>query len=156
MKKKLAIVFVFVLVVLLASCGKPESSSNAVPDMQAVYDSISKSIDLPGMILLSGDRRFDLLGIDPTDCTQAVTAICGDSVRADEIWLIEAVDSDAGNRIFEMAQIRIEEKLQQLENYLPDQYEIVKNSTLLRENNTIALFISPDADKMIELLHKGT
>ena len=94
MKRVLAIVLVLILSLIFPACGKTETKSVVVPNMQTVYDSISKSIDLPEMVLISGERRFDLVGIDPKDCSQAVTAICGDSVRADEIWLIEAVGDD--------------------------------------------------------------
>ena len=140
---------------LLCACGSAKPQSKAVPDMQKVYDTIAAKGVLPEMAIVDGDRRFDLLGIDPADCRQAVTAICGDSVRADEIWLVEAVDADAAARVYEMAEVRVDQKKRQLENYLPDQFAVVEKAVLLREDNAVILFISPEAETMLSLYRAG-
>lgn len=156
MKKNLfsLILLLCAAALLLSACGS-KSESKAIPDMQKVFDAITAQVDLPEMAVVDGDRRFDLLGIDPADCRQAVTAICGDSVRADEIWLVEAVDADAAARVFEMAEVRVAQKKQQLENYLPDQFAVVEKAVLLQENNAVVLFISPEAETMLKLYRAG-
>ena len=156
MKKNLfsLILLLCAAALLLSACGS-KSESKAIPDMQKVFDAITARVDLPEMAVVDGDRRFDLLGIDPADCRQAVTAICGDSVRADEIWLVEAVDADAAARVFEMAEVRVAQKKQQLENYLPDQFAVVEKAVLLQENNAVVLFISPEAETMLKLYRAG-
>lgn len=146
------------LALLLAACGAapaPETAAPAAetqagesPDLEAVYQDFEESFELPEMAAVSEKRRDAILGIAPEDCLQAVTMLCGDSVRADEIWMIEAADDAAADRIAELAQARLDQRAQEMENYLPDQLQIVKQAKLVREGRFVGLFVSPDADAM--------
>ena len=146
------------LALLLAACGAapaPETAAPAAetqagesPDLEAVYQDFEESFELPEMAAVSEKRRDAILGIAPEDCLQAVTMLCGDSVRADEIWMIEAADDAAANRIAELAQARLDQRAQEMENYLPDQLQIVKQAKLVREGRFVGLFVSPEADAM--------
>lgn len=148
------------LALLLAACGAapaPETAAPAAetqagesPDLEAVYQNFEETFELPEMAAVSEKRRDAILGIAPEDCLQAVTVLCGDSVRADEIWMIEAADDDAADRIAELAQARLDQRAQEMENYLPDQLQIVKQAKLVREGRFVGLFVSPDADAMEE------
>lgn len=148
------------LAMLLAACGAapaPETAAPAAesqagesPDLEAVYHNFEETFELPEMAAVSEKRRDAILGIAPEDCLQAVTLLCGDSVRADEIWMIEAAGDDAADRIAELAQARLDQRAQEMENYLPDQLQIVKQAKLVREGRFIGLFVSPDADAMEE------
>lgn len=146
------------LALLLAACGAapaPETAAPAAetqttesPDLEAVYQDFEESFELPEMAAVSEKRRDAILGIAPEDCLQAVTMLCGDSVRADEIWMIEAADDAAADRIAELAQARLDQRAQEMENYLPDQLQIVKQAKLVREGRFVGLFVSPEADAM--------
>ena len=148
------------LALLLAACGAapaPETAAPAAetqagesPDLEAVYQDFEESFELPEMAAVSEKRRDAILGIAPEDCLQAVTMLCGDSVRADEIWMIEAADDAAADRIAELAQARLDQRAQEMENYLPDQLQIVKQAKLVREGRFVGLFVSPEADAMEE------
>ena len=50
-----------------------------------------------------------------------------------------------------MAQGRVDQLMRETENYLPDQFVIAKQAKILRNGKTVALFISPDAEKMAAL-----
>ena len=136
---------------LLSGCGAKEPAVKKEVNLQSIYDQIGREVELPEMAQISENRRYDLLGIAPEDCTQVITAVCGDSVRTDEIWLIEAVDKAAAERVLSLAKLRLEAKKRELKDYLPDQYAIVQRSELIQRDNLIALFVSPDAGKMAEL-----
>lgn len=152
MKKVLNRLLMLVLAsMLLSGCGAKETAEKKEVNLQGVYDQISQAVELPEMAQISENRRYNLLGIAPEDCAQAITAVCGDSVRTDEIWLIEAVDKAAAERILSLAKLRLEAKEKELKDYLPDQYAIVQRSELIQRDNLIALFVSPDAGKMAEL-----
>ena len=167
MKRMKWTVLIAALALLLAACGAapaPETAAPAAetqaaaaetqasesPDLEAVYQDFEESFELPEMAAVSEKRRDAILGIAPEDCLQAVTVLCGDSVRADEIWMIEAVDDAAADRIAELAQARLDQRAQEMENYLPDQLQIVKQAKLVREGRFVGLFVSPDADAMEE------
>ena len=50
-----------------------------------------------------------------------------------------------------MAKKRVEQLMQETENYLPDQYAVAKQAEIMKKGNLIALFLSPDAEKMASL-----
>ena len=79
------------------------------------------------------------------------TATCSEGLRIDEIWLVEAGTEDAAKEIETLAQGRVDQLMRETENYLPDQFVIAKQAKILRNGKTVALFISPDADKMAAL-----
>ena len=134
-----------------AAAPAPETETVDSPDLEGVYQQFQEKLSLPEMAAVSEKRRDAILGIAPEDCLQAVTVLCGDSVRADEIWMIEAADDAAADRIAELAQVRLDQRAQEMENYLPDQYQIVKQAKIVREGRFVGLFVSPDADAMEEL-----
>ena len=76
---------------------------------------------------------------------------CEDGLRIDEIWLVETKDENEAKRIEEMAKKRVEQLMQETENYLPDQYAVAKQAEIMRKGKLIALFLSPDAAKMASL-----
>ena len=69
----------------------------------------------------------------------------------DEIWLVEVKNENEANYIEKMAKKRVEQLMQETENYLPSQYAVAKQAEIIQKGNLIALFLSPDAEKMASL-----
>lgn len=150
MKKTLLLLFTAVLVLSLCACGAAET---AAIDVQNLYADMTALEGMPEMLAVPADKALTLLGLSPEDCAQSVTAICADSLRADEIWLVEAVDDAAADRIAKLAQTRLDQKAQELKDYLPEQYQVVQNGTLIVKGRLVALLISPQAEKLESLFN---
>lgn len=148
MKKTLLLLLAVLLLWGLCACGQ---ESIAAPDMQERFDAIRQLDQTPDMLVVPPEKCAILFGIDQADCAQQVVAICEDSLLADEYWLIEAVDSAAADRIETLARTRLEQKSAELESYLPEQYEVVKQARLLRQGNCVILLVSPQAEALAEL-----
>lgn len=149
MKMATRVIVLLLALLCLAGCGKPAAEA---PDFQAVYDSMTALADMPGMVVVPNDKGEFLFGIAPGDCKQEIVAICQDSLLADELWLIEATDKEAADRIEALAQNRVQQKAAELENYLPEQYQVVQQAQLSREGNCVVLLISPLAKELAKLL----
>ena len=119
-------------------------------DMQAFYNGLAVEAELEDMVTLSSSTVYNAYGIAPEDYTQGIAALCGDSVRVDEIWLFEAADEEAAVRILAAAQARIEARREEMEDYLPDQYEITRHAVAVREGRYTALFIAASSGKMAQ------
>lgn len=144
MKQKIALMLVFALMICLTACG---SKTQAEPvDLNAVYEGFQDT--LPEMMLLDETLMLNLLGIQAEDCAQAVTAVCADGLAADEVWLIEAKDAQALERLKALAQTRLEAKAGETENYLPEQYAVVRQAQVVTQGNYLALLVSPQADTL--------
>lgn len=141
MKKFLSLILIFALI--LSACGK---SPEKEVDLQSVFNSLRE--EMPEMLVLDETIQLNLLGIDSADCQQVITAICADSVRADEIWLIQAKDTAALERLTALAKTRVEAQAEVCESYSPDQYAIVKEAELVTSGLYLALLIGPDAASM--------
>lgn len=147
MKKHIAIVLAFALILSLSGCGKTET---AQVDLGALYESLGEY--LPEMYAPEGDTLLNFMGIDQGDCKQLYVSICAEGMDADEVWLIEAKDATAMETLKELAQSRIQAKLDETETYLPDQYVIVQKAEVVVKDLYLALLISPQVDAMKEIV----
>lgn len=144
MKKVISLILALVLTLSLAACGAKEEAVSI--DVSALYDTYSQY--MPDMFYPDTDTLMNFLGISVEDCTQYKIAICADGLRADEVWLIEAKDEASLETLRQLAQSRIEAKLEETVTYAPDQYVIVEKAELLTNGLYLALFISPDVDTL--------
>lgn len=156
--KKTALILVFIFLITITGCSgdsAPEQtaapSAPVVLDMQQIYDSMTTMDAMPEMLPLDQDMQLNFCGIDPADCSQVVVAICADSLRADEIWLIKAVDEAALERIQTLAQTRLTAKAEESVTYSPEQYAIVQKAEMLTSGNYFAMIVSPEVDALAEL-----
>lgn len=144
MKKMFALILVICLMLTLAACGS--SAKQKTMDAQAVYDSYQQY--LPEMFFPDESTLLNFLGIRAEDCAQYKVAICAEGLRVDEVWLIEAKDDAALQHLQELANNRIQVKLDETESYVPDQYPIVQKAQVLTNGRCLALLISPEVDAM--------
>ena len=145
MKKFLSLMLVLALVLSMAACGGKAEKTASV-DLGALYESYSQY--LPDMFRPDEATMLDFLGIPVEDCANYQIAICAEGMRADEIWLIEAKNEEALLNLRQLAQTRIEAKLDETVSYAPDQYAVVEKAQLLTHDLYLALLISPDVDTL--------
>lgn len=146
MKRLTALILSAMLLLSLTACGSaPAAEPAAEPaDLAALYESYVPS--LPSMFQLDGDTLVNFLGIQAEDCTQVIAAITADGLAADEVWLIEAKDQEALDRLKDLAENRMAAKAAETVDYLPDQYLIVEKGVILTEGLYLALLVSPEVE----------
>ena len=146
MKKLICVLLTAVLLAgVLAGCGAEKKEEKNV-DLAAVYAAMQQT--LPEMMTLDAENMLNLLGIQAEDCTQAIAAVCAVGLQADEVWLLQAKDAQALERLKTLAESRMAAKLDETESYLPDQYVIVKKGVTLTDGNYLAFLISPDVETL--------
>ena len=145
MKKITVMLLILSLMLSAAACGAKTEEPVSV-DLSAMYDSFGPY--LPEMFFPDDETLLNFLGINAEDCVQYKVALCGEGMRADEVWLIEARDDAALERLQKRAQTRIEAKLEETISYVPDQYVIVEKAELVVIGKYVALLISPDVDTL--------
>lgn len=144
MKKILSVILLAALLLSLAACGKDEPAQSV--DLAALYESYGEY--MPDMFVPDEDTLMNFLGIDVADCKQYVVVICADGMRTDEVWLIEAVDDAALERLKTLAETRLVAKADETISYAPDQYLVVEKAELLTNGKYLALLVSPDVEAM--------
>ena len=148
MKRILALCLAVLLLLSLCACAPqeekaPEQTAKEM-NMETVYETLQNAATLPEMLQLDEGLMLDYCGIRAEDVKQAVVVICADSLRTDELWLIEAKDADAAEAIAELAKSRLKKKGEESITYSPEQYAVVEKAELLQTGNYIALLVSPD------------
>lgn len=151
MKRALCICLITVLLMGMTAC----QSDTVEMDMQAVYADICEAVQVPQMLELNESLMLDYCGIKAEDVSQAVVLICADSLRTDEIWLLEAVDADAASRLVELAEKRLTKKGEESITYSPEQYKVVEKAQLIQAGNCIALLVSPDSEAMAQIFNQA-
>lgn len=144
MKKTVAVILIFILMLAMTACASADAKEVA---LDTVYSQLLET--MPEMILIEdGDMRLNLMGIQADDCVQVITAVCADGLRTDEVWLIEAKDAAALDRIAALAENRLLAKAAESETYSPEQYAVVQKAETVTEGLYFALLVSPDVDTL--------
>jgi len=149
MKKMIALLLAAMLV--LSGCGgETQEKAPANVDMADLYAKLEGK-GLPKMVDVGPEMMLSLYGIEQADVKQAKVAISDDGLRADEVWLLEAVDADAAQKLSELVKNRIQQKDDESITYSPEQNAIVKKSYTAVEGNYVFFICSPEVEAM-----KGT
>ena len=147
MKRSIAALLSLLMALCLTACSGGDGAAFEM-DAQQVYGELTALPDMPAMIELPEDKALDFLGLDYSQCVQAVTAISALNIQADEIWLVEAKDGSAAAEIEELARARVEQRMEEFKNYAPDQYQVLENAAILREGNYVVLLASQDIETL--------
>lgn len=146
MKKLLACVLAALL--LLAGCGaEGGTKAPAEVNVTTLYTQL-EGLGLPAMVDVGPDMMLSLYGIEEADVKQAKVAISDDGLRADEVWLLEAVSADAAKKLEGLVKNRIQQKDDESITYSPEQNAIVKKSYTEVAGNYVFFICSPEVEAM--------
>lgn len=152
MKKIIAFTLVMMMLFSLTACGSKEEADDTTTTAQTqlnlenTYTQITSGVEMPDMYTLDAEQMLDLYGIRQEYCNQAVVYICVNSLRADEIWLLEAKDADSLETLKGLVNSRIQQKDAESATYDPEQNAIVKAAQIIEAGNYLVMIVSPDAD----------
>ena len=152
MKRVYAIILAALLTLGMTACGGGETAPVKEMDMQELYVAIQEAVQMPEMLTLDESLMLDYCGIRAEQVKQAVVVICADSLRTDELWLLEAVDEAAAKTLSELANTRLRKKGEESITYSPEQYAVVEKAELLRLGNYVILLVSPDSAAMADVV----
>lgn len=137
------IVILMTAAALLGGCG--EKSEEADVSVQSVYEAVGAAVELPSMI--EGDDNFisNYYGIDPADLDEYVFAEAEDATLASVVIIMKVKSEDAAERIVNSLNTVINQKAAEMQDYIPEQYEIVADSSVKTEGLYVYLVIAENA-----------
>lgn len=150
MKKRICVALITVFMLALSAFAGGAETNDV--NLTQVLEGFKLGDDM--MPLIEEDLT-DIYGIDSEDVVQFAAAIHDSGIKADEIVLVEAVDGDAAGRIEAALAQRLEDKLNELENYLPEEYAVVKACRVETEGNFVSMIVAPNAAELAELYRAG-
>lgn len=155
--KKIVFVLMLAALFVLSGCGGEAPAEAAAPaaavlDMQQLYDDLTAQDTVPEMLPLDADMQLNFCGIQAADCAHSVVAISVDGMLADEIWLVEAVDAAALERIQTAAQNRLTAKAEESITYSPEQHAIIQKAQTFTIGNYYVMLVSPDVQTLADIV----
>ncbi len=103
------------------------------------------------MLELNERTITSYLGLLPEEYKDGRFYLCANNLKADEIWIVELENGSSVQSMLERASKRIEVKATSYDKYLPEESEISRSGITVSKGNYVALFISPDAEKMRDI-----
>lgn len=141
MKKILAFLMLAVMLLTLTACGGSQTKAVNVN----LTDVMTKFALGSEMMSLTADDMLNMYGIAAEDCKQFAASINTTGIKCDEIVLVEAVNADAAARVKTALDNRYQAKLNETENYLPDEFAIIKTCSVTANGNLVAMIVAPNA-----------
>lgn len=150
--RKCLSVFVSVLLALsLAGCGgqdaprpfDPESDAQALLDAQGVFSAPMTAID--------GDVACALYGIDESAVT-GCAAYSATATSAEELAVFAFDSEDSAQAAAKLLQTRIEDRTEELRDYLPDELPKLEKARVEQRGATALLLVCADYDAAGKLL----
>lgn len=149
MKKILAFLMLAVMLLTLTACG-----GSAPKAVNVNLSEVMTKFALGGeMMSMTADDMLNMYGITAEDCKQFAASINTTGIKCDEIVLVEAVNADAAARVKTALDNRYQAKLNETENYLPDEFAIIKTCSVTANGNLVTMIVAPNAADLTKTLN---
>lgn len=160
-KRFSALLLAFVMIFALAACsdntgdGNSDGNSDtAVVDIETVKETIISELSITDARSLDSSRLLDLYGIKEEDVTASACFVTMNAIFPDEVIMVNAVNKDKAQEIAEMLQTHLDAVKVQSQSYDAENYAIAQKCEVMTEGLTVALFLSPDQEAMVEIFNR--
>lgn len=127
-----------------ASDGETDEAAKEV-SVQDIYKSVGESTQLPSMV--EGDDNFisNYYGIDPANLDSYVFASAEDATLATSVIIMKAKSEDVVANLESALNTVKDQKAAEMQGYIPEQYDIVADSSVRTEGLYVYLVIAENA-----------
>lgn len=162
MKKITIIILTMALAFVISACSEkstsaPEETTKPIePSKSAkeMTEEMLKVVEQPNMAELTEDDIVNVYNIDPTKLEDFSANIPLMNVKANELAIFKVKDTKDVAEILAQVKVRSENAMNAFDHYLPDQYEIAKNYTVVEKGNYVLFIISEQADELVTIFNE--
>lgn len=131
-----------------------EEASKEAKALKDVYSEITSDVSLVSPMEPTEDFIYNYYGIDTNALEEYIFEMSEEATSAEAVIVIKCQDADMRSSIVESLDILREDKMMELENYLPDQYTIVSDSEVVESGDYVYLVISENAQDILSIIKK--
>lgn len=152
--------------VLLGGCGKAEEAPetnveqseaeeavNARP-VKEIYEDIKQAVELHSPVEMADSFISNYYGIDPEKLEEYIFVMSEEATSAETIVIMKVKDEGDVEKISEALKVVVDEKRGEMENYLPEQFEIVDKSSVKSKGSYVYLVISESGDTIVQMIEE--
>lgn len=122
--------------------GEQPDSTDEACSLSELYSQICSSVELVSPMELPQEYIENYYAIDLNKLEDYVFSIAEESTSAETIVIMKLKDASDSDSIVESIQLVVDEKKGEMENYLPEQYDLVARSTIQTKGSYVWLVIS--------------
>lgn len=123
--------------------------------IEEIYQEIGEKVTLQSPVCMDEEFIVNYYGIDVSALEEYVFSMSEDAAQAETVIIIKVKDKDDMAGIAECLQTVMEEKKNEMENYIPEQFAIVEKSKVVEKDGYLWLVISEHADAITEIIESG-
>lgn len=132
-----------------------QSTQKEAKSITDIYAEIEASVTLYSPFCWDDDYISNYYGIDVSALDEYVFSISEDATSAEAIIIMKAKDTSDVAALSDCLQVVVDEKKNEMENYLPEQFKIVEKSSVQTKDNYVWLVISENADAITKIIKDG-
>lgn len=155
MKKILLALLAVMMLLALTSCGnKPEekaASTLETPLLDLVTSAVPGTAEMANLPLMDLE---DIIGIESSEYTEAVY-LQSTALEGGEAVVVRAVNGEAAEGVAAMLDNYLQRRMEETQNYVPEAYKLLKETSVQRKNNTVALIVTEKAAEVTTKLLAG-
>lgn len=135
----------------------PDSSAGTETpkSISEIYQEIEHAVSLQSPQCMDDDFISNYYGIDAALLEEYVFSMSEDAAKAETIIILKAKNTDDLAGLSETLQTVVDDKKNEMENYIPEQFAIVEKSKVQTKDNYVWLVISDNADAIADIIENG-
>ncbi|MCI8313793.1 MAG: DUF4358 domain-containing protein [Lachnospiraceae bacterium] len=131
---------------------KPEITAKSIDE---IYQEITQSVTLQSPACMDEDFISNYYGIDTKTLSEYVFSMSEDAAQAETIIIMKAEQSEDLEGLSSCLQTVVDEKKNEMENYIPEQFAIVEKSKVQTKGNYVWLVISENAKSITDIIENS-
>ncbi len=166
MKEKVLGVCLAALAVFAGGCGQGEEAAQAAvveekdeaaeaKPVKEIYEEIKQSVELVSPVEMTDSFISNYYGINPDKLEEYIFVMSEEATSAETVAIMKVKDEGDAGKIHAALQVVVDEKRGEMEDYLPEQFEIVDKSSVKTKGSYVYLVISESADVITGIIEKG-
>ncbi len=120
-----------------------------------IYEEIEQTVELISPVQMGDDFINNYYGIEPEKLEEYVFVMSEEATSAETVVLMKVKEEGDVEAMCAALQVVVDEKRSEMQDYLPEQFEIVDKSSVKSKGNYVYLVISEQADAILQVIEKG-
>lgn len=132
-----------------------EAETAAGKTVSEIYDEITSQVELVQPMLVPDDFISSYYGIDLSALEEYVFSMSETAISAETVAILKAKEGVDPESLTSALQLVIDQKRAEMENYLPEQFQIVDASSVRVKGSYVYLVISENEASIVKIIEDG-
>lgn len=155
MMKKLFLAMLALMLCVLTGCSSQPAAVESTLNMP-LTDLVAKHYAGADALIRFGKMDIeDVIGVTADEYSDAVYLQDADVSAGREVIVMRGVDANAAQQIAQRLENYLAQRRKETQNYFPEAYKLLSETSVQRKNNTVALVVHEKAADITKLLLAG-